>query len=169
MFPFNITNPGFFLSGIPTSQEAAVLTNLTGLAYVTGDILYYDGANLNRLPIGSVSEVLTVVSGLPSWEAPTGGGVTDHGALTGLGDDDHTQYLNNTRGDARYYTQTQLNAGQLDTRYYTETEVNSLLSGKANTSHTHIIADVTGLQTALDTKADLVDVRRLIRLYSSAY
>lgn len=31
-----------------------------------------------------------------------GGGVTDHGALTGLGDDDHTQYLNNARGDARY-------------------------------------------------------------------
>ncbi len=24
---------------------------------------------------------------------PTGGGVTDHGALTGLADDDHTQYL----------------------------------------------------------------------------
>ena len=32
----------------------------------------------------------------------TGGGVTDHGALAGLGDDDHPQYLNNTRGDARY-------------------------------------------------------------------
>jgi hypothetical protein len=30
------------------------------------------------------------------------GGVTDHGALTGLGDDDHPQYLNNARGDARY-------------------------------------------------------------------
>jgi hypothetical protein len=33
-----------------------------------------------------------------------GGGVTDHGALTGLADDDHTQYLNNARGDARYST-----------------------------------------------------------------
>jgi hypothetical protein len=31
-----------------------------------------------------------------------GGGVTDHGALTGLADDDHTQYHNNARGDARY-------------------------------------------------------------------
>jgi hypothetical protein len=30
------------------------------------------------------------------------GGVTDHGLLTGLTDDDHAQYLNNTRGDARY-------------------------------------------------------------------
>lgn len=30
------------------------------------------------------------------------GGVTDHGALTGLADDDHPQYLNQTRADARY-------------------------------------------------------------------
>lgn len=29
-------------------------------------------------------------------------GVTDHGALTGLADDDHPQYLTNARGDARY-------------------------------------------------------------------
>ncbi len=38
------------------------------------------------------------------------GGVTDHGALTGLGDDDHTQYHNDSRGDARYYTQAQVDA-----------------------------------------------------------
>lgn len=31
-----------------------------------------------------------------------GGGASDHGALTGLTDDDHTQYHNNTRGDVRY-------------------------------------------------------------------
>lgn len=31
--------------------------------------------------------------------------VSDHGALLGLGDDDHTQYLNLTRGDARYAQQ----------------------------------------------------------------
>lgn len=32
----------------------------------------------------------------------SGGGVSDHGALTGLADDDHPQYLNQARGDARY-------------------------------------------------------------------
>lgn len=53
------------------------------------------------------------------------GNVTDHGALTGLLDDDHPQYHNNARGDARYYTQALLNAGQLDTRYYTETELDA--------------------------------------------
>lgn len=37
------------------------------------------------------------------WTALSGGGgVADHGALTGLADDDHTQYLNNARGDVRY-------------------------------------------------------------------
>jgi hypothetical protein len=41
----------------------------------------------------------------------TGGGSgTDHGTLSGLGDDDHTQYHNNTRGDARYYTQSAVDA-----------------------------------------------------------
>lgn len=37
-------------------------------------------------------------------------GASDHGALTGLSDDDHTAYHTDARGDARYYTQ-----GQLDT------------------------------------------------------
>lgn len=31
-----------------------------------------------------------------------GGGVADHGALTGLADDDHSQYHTDARGDARY-------------------------------------------------------------------
>jgi len=67
-----------------------------------------------------------------------GGGVTDHGALTGLADDDHTQYHNDTRGDARYYTQAQVDSG---------------LSGKSDTGHTHTLSDVTdsGALAALDT------------------
>jgi hypothetical protein len=39
----------------------------------------------------------SAISGLPSGEG--GGGVTDHGALTGLSDDDHNQYLTTTRHD----------------------------------------------------------------------
>jgi hypothetical protein len=34
----------------------------------------------------------------------------DHGLLLGLGDDDHTQYHNDARGDARYYTETESDA-----------------------------------------------------------
>ena len=73
----------------------------------------------------------------------SGGGVSDHGLLTGLTDDDHTQYHNDTRGDARYYTQTALDGGQLDNRYYTETETDALLSTKANASHTHTLSNLT--------------------------
>lgn len=42
-------------------------------------------------------------------------GDQDHGDLTGLGDDDHSQYHNNTRGDVRYYQKTDWsNKAQLD-------------------------------------------------------
>ena len=73
----------------------------------------------------TTNKVLKIGDGATAWAGLTaiGGGVTDHGALTGLADDDHTQYHNNTRGDARYYTKTLLDAGQLDTRYFTESEV----------------------------------------------
>lgn len=52
-------------------------------------------------PIGSgqyaeLSQRITVL------EAGGGGGVSDHGALTGLDDDDHPQYLTRARGDALY-------------------------------------------------------------------
>jgi hypothetical protein len=55
-----------------------------------------------------------------------GGGVSDHGDLTGLADDDHPQYLNNARGDARY----------------------------AGLAHTHLQSEITGLPAALAAKAD---------------
>jgi hypothetical protein len=52
-------------------------------------------------------KVLTYNSTSGKYEPQTpASGVTDHGALTGLGDDDHTQYHNDTRGDARYHTKT---------------------------------------------------------------
>src|SRR5690606_8097147 len=56
--------------------------------------------------------------------AAGGGGATDHGALTGLSDDDHPQYAlaDGTRGSF------------------------------AATNHSHAISGVTGLQDALDGK-----------------
>lgn len=49
----------------------------------------------------------------------TGGGdAIDHGSIDGLGDDDHTQYHNDTRGDARYYQKASL---------YTDTEIDAAL------------------------------------------
>jgi hypothetical protein len=72
----------------------------------------------------SESGVTVISVGIQGPAGSGAGGSIDHGTLTGLGDDDHTQYLNNARGDARY----------------------------AALSHTHSISHVTGLQTALDGK-----------------
>lgn len=42
-----------------------------------------------------------------------------------------------------------------DDRYYTEAEIIALLSGKANTSHTHLSSDITDFQTATDARIAL--------------
>ena len=57
----------------------------------TGDLIHASSSSqLSRLGIGSEGQVLTTVSGAPSWAS---GGVSDHGNLSGLDDDDHTQYV----------------------------------------------------------------------------
>lgn len=89
-----------------------------------------------------------------------GGGVTDHGDLTGLSDDDHTQYHTDARGDARYYTKAQVDSslsGKSDTthnhdsRYYTETEVDTLLTGKQASD-----ADLTALAGIAPNNDDII-------------
>lgn len=83
---------------------------------------------------------------------PTTGGVTDHGALTGLSDDDHTQYHNDTRGDARYPL---ITAGAFTTAAPTSDvaastsnglvrkgEMDTALAGKSDVGHTHTAAEV---------------------------
>ncbi len=55
-------------------------------------------------------------------------GVSNHAGLTGLGADDHPQYLTIARGDARYYPR-----GDIDTA----------LAAKANVSHGHSLASLT--------------------------
>ena len=53
------------------------------------------GTNITITPAGSgATRTLTIDA--------VSGGSSDHGTLTGLGDDDHTQYHNDARGDARY-------------------------------------------------------------------
>ena len=66
-------------------SNGAVETRLYHLtAGVPGHDLFVDYCLLRKIPVGA------------------GTGVTDHGGLTGLGDDDHTDYHTNARGDARY-------------------------------------------------------------------
>ena len=58
---------------------------------------------MTGVTIAQIGDNVTIVQGVEAAGPPgVGGGVTDHGALTGLADDDHTQYHNDARGDARY-------------------------------------------------------------------
>jgi len=122
-----------FMTDLTNTRWEVFIANTTG---PTGD----PGADGQGVPVGGTTgQVLAKVDGTDyntEW-VDSSGGSSDHGALTGLSDDDHTQYHNDSRGDARYYTKSQ---------------VDTSLSGKADTSHTHSIANVTGLQTALDGK-----------------
>lgn len=58
--------------------------------------------------VAGVASDATFLRGDNTWAVPPGtggggtGGVSDHGDLTGLADDDHPQYLTQPRGDARY-------------------------------------------------------------------
>jgi len=58
-----------------------------------------------QMPTGATNGyVLTCnATGVASWQPAAGGAASDHGTLTGLTDDDHPQYHNDARGDARYW------------------------------------------------------------------
>jgi hypothetical protein len=64
-----------------------------------------NGTNGVGVPIGGTAgQVLSKIDGTnynTQW-VTTSNGSSDHGALTGLADDDHTQYHTDARGDARY-------------------------------------------------------------------
>lgn len=68
--------------------------------------------------------VLTYNASSGQWQSqsPTGGGggVTDHGALTGLADDDHTQYLTSPRANTWLSTKTTTNLTEGTQLYYTD-------------------------------------------------
>lgn len=80
---------------------------------------------------------------------------TDHSELLNLDADDHTQYLNTTRGDARYYTKGQVDgvnsahasSSDHDGRYYTENEVDSLITSLSGSlSSLMTIGDIPSAQ-----------------------
>ena len=110
-------------------------------------------------------QVLTLGTDLiAEWVSPTSG-VTDHGLLTGLADDDHPQYHNDARGDARYWplstdlaTQAELDAHVNDTTdahdasaisivdtggYYTSTDVEGALQEAATSGGASDLDDLS--------------------------
>ena len=129
---------GYVLVGAGDGITPTWETELLYLTKITVDNITIDGATIisdtgaisfgdeNLTTTGTFTGI-NVTSGADPGHTHTGASLTiDHGAdLLGLSDDDHTQYHNDARGDARYYTEAELDAGQLDNRYYTETELDA--------------------------------------------
>ena len=142
------------------------------------------GVDYQIIGIAIGSNVLDVMLGFGGGDdGDGGGGVTDHGLLLGLGDDDHTQYHNNTRGDARYYTQSQVDAltwtesDITDLDKYTQAEVDTISGSLSSEIDSDIsihaasndhdnryyteseVDTISGtLQTDIDAKGDMNDV-----------
>lgn len=92
---------------------------------------WYENTRNNGTPVNVLGTTADgTLQSYPVANIPGVGGVVDHGVLTGLADDDHPQYHNDARGDARYYTQAQVDAGF------------------APISHTHAISDLVTTGTA---------------------
>lgn len=90
-----------YLQLVKTSAAAnSMLFQVTGVsgsgAYRTIAVTYVSGSA--TLSAGDSIALTSARTG----DKGDGGGVVDHGELTGLGDDDHPQYLTDARGDARY-------------------------------------------------------------------
>lgn len=112
----------------------------------------------------------------------SGASVSDHGSLGGLGDDDHALYLLASdatdratfaanwldltdagetalhKHDSMYYTETELDGGQLDNRYYTETEVDTWRNSVTQTEMGYLHGVTSDIQTQIGTKAADADV-----------
>lgn len=74
---FNPQNPGIGGLDELTNAEEVFLTSLAGLAYADGDVLYYSGGAMQRLPKGTNGLYLKLVAGLPAWASVSGGASTD--------------------------------------------------------------------------------------------
>ncbi len=127
----------------------------------------------NRQPLASVPYAMVadlagrsgnadLLDGMDSSEFALSGHGHDHGSLTGLGDDDHPQYLTQTEGDDQYigtdgvtYENLEANgdvgasADQVargshdhDSRYYTETELNTSDGSDPNTGANSVHWDI---------------------------
>lgn len=82
------------------------------------------GANVTITPDG---ETISIASS-------GGGGSSDHGTLTGLADDDHTQYHNDSRADTWLATKSTTNLAEGTNLYHTTGRVNTILSSWAGSS-----------------------------------
>jgi hypothetical protein len=153
-----LTGGGSLVSSRTISLDISSLAN-KATPSSSDQVLIYD-------PI-SLSHRRTTVSGITSGLSGGAGGVTAHGALTGLNADDHPQYslANGTRWTANQTANRvaiSTASGHLSTSSTTTTQLGYLsdvtsliqaqLNNKTDSGHTHSIGSINNLQTNLDSR-----------------
>jgi hypothetical protein len=128
--------------GSATLSQNYALSLPTGMA--SGDILYFDGGALNRLPKGTDGQFLTLASSLPSWSSITFGVVIQEGDVTTVANCSTLDF------DASDFNTTESPSGEANislaygTSAGTPAEGNHLHTGVyANASHTHTLGSIT--------------------------
>ena len=164
-----------YISSTATAGAATTLTDTTQswstdlwinkIVKITGGT----GSGQSRSISSNTATVLTVSSAwttnpdaTSTYKILAGGGVTDHGLLSGLTDDDHTQYHTDARGDARYFQETEfLNTsagagdagkpikldagGKVDASMIDDVDIDhGSIGGLADDDHTQYHTDVRG-------------------------
>lgn len=90
----------------------------------------------------------------------SGGGGTDHGALTGLADDDHAQYHNDARGDARYSVLAHNHSGVYDPAG-SAAAAQAAAVQRANHTGTQLASTVSDFSTAADARIAAASINAL--------
>lgn len=143
--------------GTSVQAQGTTLTNLEGLALVSGDIIYATGADtLQRLPKGTDGQILNLTAGLPAWSSVAGTGdmvaaIYDPQAIAA----DAFDQDNMTDGAVnKNYTATEQTKLAGIATGATANSSDATLLARANHTGVQAISTVTGLQTALDDKLD---------------
>ena len=112
------------------------LDDLAGLTPTKGNVIVGDGSNWVALGVGTNDHVLTADSAQTEgvkWAASPAG-VTDHGALTGLSDDDHTQYHNDARALTWLGTRSTTDLAEGTNLYFTNTRADDRIAAAVGVS-----------------------------------
>lgn len=147
------SSDGTAVWGADNNTTYSVATQTTSGLMSDTDKVKLDGIaeNANNYTLPSAGSSLGGVK--------TGGDVTISAGVITVNDDSHNHIISNIDG-LQYVLDGKAESGHTHGDvYYTETEIDNMvttlessISGKANTSHTHTIANVTSLQASLDAK-----------------
>ncbi len=102
-----------------------------------------------QIPVGAIIGLQTILFSPGIYGSGTGAGsAVDHGSLTGLTDDDHPQYFNQVRGDARYYERS------IADSIFAQAVHTHTKSDIVDFAHTHLEADITNLDKYSQSQVD---------------